>query len=307
MTEKWRLAAALSAVLAIAGCAHKVKEAPPAPPPLPPATEPVPPPGSAPGLPIPVPVDGRFTTINSNVGPVEAAWHVRAALNVAALSCRGDAAILPAYNALLTGRKAELATAYKAEKAGWPGNTIDQHMTRLYNFFAQPPSQPGFCQAAAVEAGQIGAVPPGGLADYAPAALARLEAPILAFYKAYDDYRVALAEWRAQPHPQAMAAATQARMAVAVAEVAAAPAPIAPIDAWRIQIGAFTGSKAAEAAWTKARAAVPALAQYEVHFEKAPGAAGLVRVRLGPARDRAGALELCAAAAAGGFDCLPVK
>jgi cell division septation protein DedD len=305
MTGKWRIAAGLGMVLAIAGCAHRKKPPaePPAPPPAP-ATAPVPPRGAAPGLPIPVPVDGRFTTINSDVGAVEAVWHVRAALNVAALSCRGEAAILPAYNALLTGRKAELATAYKAEKAGWPGTKIDQHMTRLYNFFAQPPAQPGFCQAAATEAAAIGAIPADGLAGYAPAALARLEAPILAFYKAYDDYRVALAAWNAQPHPQAMTAMRAA--APAAPDPVAAPAPIAPVAAWRIQIGAFTGEKAAEAAWTKAREAVPTLAQYEVHFEKAPGTR-LIRVRLGPPRDRAGALELCAAAAAGGFDCLPVK
>ena len=75
---------------------------------------------------------------------------------------------------------------------------------------------------------------------------------------------------------------------------------------WRIQIGAFTGKAAAEAAWERARVRAPSLASYKPHYEKVPGRPELVRVQLGSARDRTGALRLCAAAAAGGFDCIPL-
>lgn len=75
--------------------------------------------------------------------------------------------------------------------------------------------------------------------------------------------------------------------------------------AWRIQIGAFTGKDAAKAAWGRAQARVPSLAVYRAHYQKVPDSP-LVRVQVGKAGDRASALRLCAAAAAGGFDCFPV-
>jgi hypothetical protein len=74
---------------------------------------------------------------------------------------------------------------------------------------------------------------------------------------------------------------------------------------WRIQIGAFTGQAAAERAWTRATARVPSLAGYSPIYQPVPGKP-LVRVQVGAADDRAGAIRLCAVAAAGGFDCMPV-
>jgi len=50
---------------------------------------------------------------------------------------------------------------------------------------------------------------------------------------------------------------------------------------------------------------VPALAAYHPHYEDVPHSP-LVRLQVGAADDKAGALRLCATAAAGGFDCLPV-
>lgn len=172
-----------------------------------PAVLPVPraPAGSGPGLAVPEPGrDGRYVTINSGVTEQEALWHVRSALNVAALSCRiqpGGAAIVKHYNALLVRRKAVLARAYAAETGRFAAagkGAVDAHLTRLYNFFALPSAQPGFCAAAADIADHVDAVPPAGLPHYATGALDRLEAPILDYYRAYDVYRRELTAWNAR-------------------------------------------------------------------------------------------------------------
>ncbi|WP_232475958.1 SPOR domain-containing protein [Flavisphingomonas formosensis] len=298
--------AAIALLALAAGCHKRPKPHEPAPPPAPPpaAQEPVPPYGAARGLPIPQPgADGSFTTINSGISAQEEVWHIRAALNVAALSCRDDGALTRDYNRFLKDHKPLLGAAYAAETAhfkaaGLPA--LDRHMTQLYNFFAQPPAQPGFCEAAKAEMPRAVSTSAADYPAYAPQALDRLEAPILAFYAGYDRYRHDLAAWQANPH----------RTETLRVAARAAPEPAADDRAiggnWRIQIGAFTGEKAAHAAWDQARARIPSLADYTPHYEPVPGRPGLIRVQLGSATDRAGAIRLCATAAVGGFDCLPV-
>ena len=290
---------AIALLLLAAGCARHPKPSTTSPAPTA-GPEPLPPSGAARGLAIPEPgADGRFATINSGVEGKEALWHVRSALNVAALGCRSDGALLKNYNAFLKDRKATLAAAYTEETVRHrAASGLDQHMTRLYNFFAQPPAQARFCRVASEEAARIGAVPPADLPAHAADVLDRLEAPFLAFYRDYDRYRRDLAAWKANPH----AARTMVAAAASVEPVSAEPATAN----WRIQIGAFTGKQAAKDAWARARTRAPSLAAYTPHYEAVPGKSGLVRVQLGSADDRAGALRLCAAAAAGGFDCIPL-
>ena len=265
----WTGAIALAA-LVLAGCAHRRP------------AEPVPPPVSGP-TPPPTPVAPPPETINSHLGEQEALWHVRAALNVAALSCGRTAVaatLTPDYNRLLVQRKTVLAAAYRAERQRFdaaPGG-LDHHMTVLYNYFARPGTQANFCPAAAAVATEMTALPADALATAAGPALARLEAALLA-----------------PPPPP-----PTARMAATPAATDALP----PGD-WRIQIGAFTGRARAEAAWTLARDRVPSLARFQPRFDPVPNSP-LVRVQIGPAADRAGAVAMCAAAAAGGFDCLPL-
>src|SRR3546814_19876332 len=79
-------------------------------------------------------------------------------------------------------------------------------MTLLYNYFAQPPALPGFCRAASAEVIRLSAIPPADFEAHAGQALARLEAPIVDFYRASHQYREDLAAWPAPPGQEAAAA-----------------------------------------------------------------------------------------------------
>lgn len=197
-------------LLARIGAAPKAQLADEPPPP------PVPPAGIPAGLAVPAQgADGEYLTLNHGIAPADAVWHVRAALNVAALGCRGEQekAIIAAYNAMLRTHKAALAgafktiqTRYRAEDAhGWQDRQ-DSQMTRVYNFFAQPAAQQRFCEIAAAVLTEAKTVPPGRLTPFAIAALPRLEAPFTDVYRAYDQYRRELAAWQARYDTVAQAA-----------------------------------------------------------------------------------------------------
>ena len=305
----------------LAGCAHQSRpEAARAPAPVA-AAEPRPPAGAATGLSLPSrDAQGHYATINSGIADKEAIWHFRAALNVAALSCT-DQSIRDNYNQLLKSRKTVFASAYASETASRRGAALDQHQTRLYNFFAQPPAKIGFCRAADTEATQAVSVSAAEFPAYAAKALDRLEAPMIAFYAAYDRYRRKLAEWKAGPRKPAavMTAAVETKPAVAhkkasaaVKVAAATPAPVGAREKdsgdndWRVQIGAFSGQPAAEAAWKRARAKVPDMAGLKPSYEPVPGKPSMVRLQVAMADGHDGAQKLCASAAANGVNCLPV-
>ena len=219
-----RILARLSLValpLIAAACAER--RTPPAPPPvvvavppLVPVPRPTPPKGSAPNLVIPLRLaDGSYATPNRSLSAAGQLWHLRVALNVAALTCDDATASVPAgYNRLLAARKKRFADAYKAMSTQYGSlNSFDTAMTRLYNYFAQPPAQKGFCPVARETLTQVEAVSDEGLATFAAQAMPKLDQPFVDFYIAYDSYRSALASWNAsQPLPS-------------VASPAFAPAP----------------------------------------------------------------------------------
>jgi hypothetical protein len=167
---------------------------------------------------------GGYRTPNRDLTPEETSWHVRVALNVAALGCRGadEAAITAGYNAVLGTQRAALAQAaagteqvYRARAgAEWQGRQ-DDDMTRLYNFWAQPPAQESFCAVAATLLREAADLPPDGFAAFAAAALPRLEAPFTRFYAAWDGYKDALAAWQAR-HASGLVIATSAPTPVAL-------------------------------------------------------------------------------------------
>lgn len=218
------------AVIGIGGCTTPRETAIVKPPPVAPPrlTQPQPPSGASAGLAIPrKDALGRYVTPNLGLGPAATIWHVRSALNVAALGCRGpqEATLIADYNRLLADKRAVLATAFARTEAdarasegkAWR-DAHDRQMTRVYNFFAQPPAKAGFCAVAVLVATEAAATPPAAFETFAKDALPRLEAPFLDFFARYDTYRSDLAAWRAANPPSvppAVAGAPVGRLAVA--------------------------------------------------------------------------------------------
>lgn len=190
------------------GCARKdvaVAPTPPAPPaPVVAKAMPRPPLNAAANLTLPVPAaDGSVATPNTSLSQPATLWHLRAALNVAALQCgkAGDPveiaynAFLKTHKSALTAAHASVAKEYKAAHGNDAQDAFDDAMTRLYNFYAQPPVRSGFCQTALPLVTE--ASTSNDLAELAPRALAAIDAPFVGFYRAYADYRVELAAWQA--------------------------------------------------------------------------------------------------------------
>lgn len=182
---------------------------------------PTPPAGAAPNQLIPGrDAEGNYATPNRRLSRDETSWHVRAALNVAALGCRDAAELetVAAYNRLLRQQRATLAAAdagvkslYRARHGADWESEHDRQMTRVYNFFAQPTAHDGFCMVARDVLARTDTVLPGQFADFAAEVLPQLEAPFTDFYREYDAYRIAYAEWRMGGRPSvALAAADTA-------------------------------------------------------------------------------------------------
>ncbi|MEG8028158.1 hypothetical protein [Sphingomonas aerolata] len=133
MKRQFAMIAVTAALLA--GCARKpVEVAAPAPAPVAPVPVAAPlPKGAFPGMKIPaVLADGTYPTPNRNLTESAKIWHLRAALNVAALACRGpdEAVIVAGYNAMLAAQKPVLAKAeatYSAEYRAGGGDWQDRY------------------------------------------------------------------------------------------------------------------------------------------------------------------------------------
>ena len=229
----------IAVAASLAGCAAKpetVAITPPTPPAPVVVAAPMPA-GGYPGMTIPVALaDGQYATPNRALSSSATIWHLRAALNVAALACRGteQTPLIAAYNAMLTREKSALATAqaayaaeYRAADAGnWQDN-YDDAQTRLYNFFSQSFARDGFCRAAATTMTDAGFVDSAAFPGFAAVRLAALEKPFTDFYRAYD-------AWRGQTPAVAVAVAPTVLIAsaatVAPATQTSAPHPRLTID-----------------------------------------------------------------------------
>jgi hypothetical protein len=141
---------------------------------------------------------GNYVTLNTRLNRDETSWHVRIALNVAALGCRdaAEAGTVAAYNRLLRRQRRPLAAANARIKrayrtrhgARWKA-AHDRQMTRVYNFFAQPIAHTAFCSVARDVLARADAVTPRRFGRFARQALPRLEAPFTAYYRKYEAYR----------------------------------------------------------------------------------------------------------------------
>ena len=100
----------------LAGCTSKPRTVAQVAPPviMVPVPAPTMPKGASPTIVIPVALaDGTYPTPNRNLTTSAKVWHLRAALNVAALACRGpqEVVIVAGYNALLSAQNPVLAKA----------------------------------------------------------------------------------------------------------------------------------------------------------------------------------------------------
>ena len=191
-------------ILILAGCARHHE-------PIAIVAEPAPVVALAPPAPPPV------SAINRGLSPAATVWHLRVALNVAALACRGgpELQIIADYNALLRNQKTTLGAAqdaltaeFKRRGGDWQ-DAQDDAMTRLYNFFSQAQARDAFCAVAADVLAQTRTLTEAELGGFAKANLQTLDAPFARMM---------------QPRP-APATVLAAAAAAPVYAVASAPAP----------------------------------------------------------------------------------
>ncbi|QNE32047.1 hypothetical protein F1C10_08900 [Sphingomonas sp. NBWT7] len=201
-------AAIIAALVVMTGCAAKPKEI---------AAVPLPPPPA-----VPVYVTPPISPINRGLSEAATVWHVRSALNVAALACRGagEAEIVRRYNAMLATHKTTLAGAqttlsaeYKAGGGDWQ-DRYDDAMTRLYNFFSQAQARDAFCTAAAATLAESERLTPGELQRFAAVVLPTLDAP-----------------FAEMAMPRQVIAVASSGMGPVVAPVSYAPRPVAATPA----------------------------------------------------------------------------
>lgn len=199
----------LVSLAVLAACATPPPPPPPPtpPPPVVPTVMPTPPDNAAEGMAIPEKDEnGKFLTANRGTTANTALWHVRMALNVAALNCdKYGSTARDQYNQLLAVHKAMLASANAAVDRNYKaayGNAALQSRERLntivYNFFALPPVIKNFCPVAVTVGAKMLLMPSTQLLVEAPTLLAELEKPFQDFYAAYEDYLRRLAEWQAR-------------------------------------------------------------------------------------------------------------
>ena len=196
----------MAALALVAGCSTP-KQAPTPPPPVVRTIKPLPPMGAVEDMSIPeVDAEGKYLTPNRGVTANTALWHVRMALNVAALSCHGAGE--PAriqYNKMLHVHKDILREANAAVDRNYTAaygsaglQSRELLNTVVYNLFSRPPVTNSFCPVAGDVGAKILAMPYTQLLAYAPEALTALEKPFQEFYEAYADYLRRLAEWQSR-------------------------------------------------------------------------------------------------------------
>ncbi len=231
---------ALAAIAAVSACAPTPAPAPPPPPVvvvIPP--QPMPPVGAQGNLAVP-PRDqfGVRRTINVGISSAQTVWNLRSAYNVAALNCMKPehAQIVVNYRAFLKAHAKGLAAAnrtvdseFKARHGARFIPPREAYMTQVYNYFALPPTQPAFCDAALAMSVEGATVAARDLDAFAARSLPVIERVFLDSYNSYDQYRSDLAAWQARyaPH-QLQPVVVPVAAPGAVSGSAPAPAVLSP-------------------------------------------------------------------------------
>ena len=216
MAQQARRFLVLASMLALAACAApKPPAPPPPPPPAPPPAKvvvipprPQPPLGVAGRVPLPEKgPDGVRHTILVDSANAQLVWNLRSAYNVAALDCTGPrfAELPDRYRAFLKTHAKALAQAnagvdanFKAQYGKGYIAQRETYMTKVYNYFAYPPTLPNFCESALAMSREGGTIAPRDLGEFSKRSFAQFRKVYEDFYEAYAAYQVALANWEAQ-------------------------------------------------------------------------------------------------------------
>lgn len=198
--------------------------------------------------------DGRYFTPNLDNTDQAAVWHLRNALNVAALGCdQAGGGVLAPYNEWIQTHASVIDRYYQAyirewQAAGWSDwqRVYDDNQTRIYNFYAQPAIRTAFCAAARKEIVQVQQVADDDLPTFARAALLRLDRPFVEFFAAYDAWRN---YYDPEPPPLVRTVdvpATEPAPAAVTAQVDDTSAPIGPQPPANTTVGPSLPSEAVE-------------------------------------------------------------
>lgn len=153
--------------------------------------------------------DGQRITVNSNLNENAALWHLRSAWNVAALNCLdptyqpvldGYGAFLKAFPRQLTAANTALNNAVRKEHktARDATRAREAYMTQVYNYFALPGVRADFCNVALQISNEFLAAKPEDPKLYAATTMARYEGVFQNFFRQYEQYQIASAQWDAQ-------------------------------------------------------------------------------------------------------------
>ena len=218
MGSHMRKAVIAASLLALAGAleAKPKKLPPPPPPPAPPPVvyippRPRPPLNASPNfVPPPLGLDGARQTINTGISPLQTTWNLRSAYNVAALNC-----LQPEHTEILTGYKRYLKiykvgllranrgvdTEFRQRNGAAFIRPREAYMTKVYNFYAFPPTLNKFCDAALIVARDSMLLKPIDLPAFSQTAIVKLDAVFGSFFTAYDQYRADAAAWDSKYAP----------------------------------------------------------------------------------------------------------
>ena len=213
MSSHMRKAVIAASLLILAGAADAKPKKVPLPPPPPPAPPPVvyipprprPPLNASPNfVPPPLGLDGMRQTVNTAISPLQTTWNMRSAYNVAALNC-----LRPEHAEILTGYKRYLKiykvgllranrgvdTEFRKRNGAAFIRPREAYMTKVYNFYAFPPTLNNFCDAALVVARESMTLKPIDLPAFSQTSIVKLDAVFANFFTAYEQYRADAAAW----------------------------------------------------------------------------------------------------------------
>lgn len=213
MGSHMRKAVIAASLLILAGAADAKPKKVPLPPPPPPAPPPVvyipprprPPLNASPVfVPPPLGLDGTRQTVNTAISPLQTTWNMRSAYNVAALNC-----LRPEHAEILTGYKRYLKiykvgllranrgvdTEFRKRNGAAFIRPREAYMTKVYNFYAFPPTLNNFCDAALVVARESMTLKPIDLPAFSQTSIVKLDAVFANFFTAYEQYRADAAAW----------------------------------------------------------------------------------------------------------------